>query len=65
MYGSFISEYSMEFLLLQKGTKDMESTVFNCELLLIQTLLVDFLLLSHILLLWCFVIIPQPFRTNS
>jgi len=44
MYGSFISEHSMEFLLLQEETTDMERTVLNCELLLIQTSLVDFLL---------------------
>jgi hypothetical protein len=65
MYGSFISGQSMEFILLQKGTKDMDSTVLNCELLLIQTSLVDFPLLFHLLLLRCFVIIPQPFRTIS
>jgi len=64
MYGYFISGHSMEFLLLQEGTTDMERTVLNWELLLIQTSLADFLLLLHLIFLCIFVIIPQPFQTS-
>jgi hypothetical protein len=64
MYGSFISEHSMEFLLLQEGTTDMERNVLKWEFLLIQTLLFDFLLLFYLIFLCILVIIPQPFQTN-
>jgi hypothetical protein len=64
MHGYFISEQSMEFLLLQEGTTDMERTVLKRELLLIQISLVDFLLLFHLILLTYFVIITQPFQTH-
>jgi hypothetical protein len=64
MYGSFISEHSMECPLLQEGTTDMDITVPKWELLLIQISLNDFLLLFHLILLGVFVIIPQPFQTN-